>query len=159
TLMSGGGRGSWFMPEVGDEVLIAFEHGDQNFPFVIGYLWNGVDKPPSNGGHSVRRLKTVAGHVLEFHDEGGGRKSLRRTAGGQKVELDDAASQITIETSGQEQIQLSPGSVTAQTAAGQSIKLADGPPTATVRAGEATVVLDTNGVSVTSALGFATTSG
>ena len=57
TLMSGGGRGSWFMPEVGDEVLIAFEHGDQNFPFVIGYLWNGVQKPPSNGGKYRNRAE------------------------------------------------------------------------------------------------------
>ena len=117
--MSGGDRGSWFMPEVGDEVLVAFEHGDANFPFVIGYLWNGVDRPPSKGGPEVRRLKTVAGHVLEFHDEKGSRKILIQTAGGQRVELDDAASSVTVETSGHERLRLAPGSVTASTSGGR----------------------------------------
>ncbi len=46
TMMAGSGRGSFFLPEVGDEVLVAFEHGDINHPFVIGMLWNGVDTPP-----------------------------------------------------------------------------------------------------------------
>ena len=46
TLMSGSGRGSWFMPEVGDEVLVAFDHEDVNHPYILGFLWNGKDKPP-----------------------------------------------------------------------------------------------------------------
>ena len=48
TLMSGGGRGAWFRPEKGDEVLVAFDHGDVNHPYIVGFLWNGVDRPPSN---------------------------------------------------------------------------------------------------------------
>lgn len=149
TLMSGESRGSWFMPEEGDEVLLAFEHGNVDQPFVIGYLWNGIQTPPGDGGHSVRRLKTVSGHVLEFHDEDGGHKILLRSNGGQKVELDDNASSITIETSGGELVKLSPGKVEAATSAGQSIELGDAPPAAKVQAGPGTIQMDASGVTVT----------
>ncbi len=46
TLMAGKERGSWFIPEVEDEVLIAFEHGDIHKPYIIGSLWQKVDMPP-----------------------------------------------------------------------------------------------------------------
>jgi uncharacterized protein involved in type VI secretion and phage assembly len=45
-LLAGNGYGSWFLPAVGTEVLVAFEHGDIRFPYVLGMLWNGQDKPP-----------------------------------------------------------------------------------------------------------------
>jgi len=44
SLMAGPDRGAFFLPEVGDEVLVAFEHGDMARPFVVGMLWNGTDK-------------------------------------------------------------------------------------------------------------------
>ena len=47
TLMAGSDRGSWFMPELEDEVLVSFEHGDPQHPYIIGFLWNGKDKPPT----------------------------------------------------------------------------------------------------------------
>jgi phage baseplate assembly protein gpV len=65
--MAGGGRGLWFMPEVGDEVLVSFEKGDVNHPFVVGYLWNGKDKPPSDDPQK-RMIKSVNGHTFEIHD-------------------------------------------------------------------------------------------
>jgi uncharacterized protein involved in type VI secretion and phage assembly len=73
TLMSGGGRGAWFMPEEGDEVLVAFDQGDVNYPYIIGFLWNGVDKPPRTDP-ALRTIQTVSGHVLEFDDNGGNEK-------------------------------------------------------------------------------------
>ncbi|HEY2902656.1 MAG TPA: phage baseplate assembly protein V, partial [Polyangia bacterium] len=48
TLMGGNNRGSWFIPDKGDEVLVAFEGGDPRRPFVLGGLWNGKDKPPES---------------------------------------------------------------------------------------------------------------
>jgi uncharacterized protein involved in type VI secretion and phage assembly len=147
TLMSGDARGSWFMPEVDDEVLIAFDHGNTDQPFVIGYLWNGAQTPPDDGGASVRRIKTVAGHLLEFHDEDGGHKILLKTAGGQEIELDDTESAITIKTSGSEEVELSPGKVKASTAS-TSIELDDSAQSATVMAGGGTISMDTSGVNV-----------
>ena len=67
TMMAGGGRGSMFMPEVDDEVLVAFEHADVRFPYVVGFLWNGKDNPP---GEHVRDRKIVSknGHQIRFLD-------------------------------------------------------------------------------------------
>jgi uncharacterized protein involved in type VI secretion and phage assembly len=67
TLMAGNDRGSFFMPEVSDEVLVAFEHGDTRFPVVIGFLWNGKDKPPAKHVRD-RILKSKNGHTIRFLD-------------------------------------------------------------------------------------------
>lgn len=71
--MAGAQRGFYFLPEVDDEVLVAFEHGDLRFPYVLGGLWNGKDKPPvepSQGNH-VRELRSRSGHVVRLNDEDG----------------------------------------------------------------------------------------
>ena len=46
TLMAGKNRGTWFIPDANDEVLVAFEAGDVRRPYVIGSLWNGTSLPP-----------------------------------------------------------------------------------------------------------------
>ena len=100
TMMAGAGRGSWFMPEIDDEVLVAFEHGDVQCPCIVGFLWNGKDKPPNSDiNASVRRIQTVCGHVLEFDDNSGKERILIKTQGGQEIELKDKkTAQITIKT-------------------------------------------------------------
>jgi len=108
TLMSGGGRGSWFMPEEGDEVLVAFAHGDVNHPYVLGFLWNGEDRPPSTDGPSVRRIRTRSGHLIEFDDRAGSEKIRIQSHGGHELTLEDApTSQVTVKTAGNLSIQLS----------------------------------------------------
>jgi uncharacterized protein involved in type VI secretion and phage assembly len=67
TMMAGKDRGSFFMPEVADEVLVAFEHGDARFPLVIGFLWNGKDTPPADHVRD-RILKSKNGHSIRFLD-------------------------------------------------------------------------------------------
>lgn len=67
TLMTGSGRGSWFMPDIGDEVLVAFNQEDVNHPYVLGFLWNGQDKPPSTDVH-LRTLHSVNGHEVQLYD-------------------------------------------------------------------------------------------
>ena len=46
TMMGGNNRGTWFIPDVNDEVLVLFEGGDARRPYVVGGLWNGSDAPP-----------------------------------------------------------------------------------------------------------------
>ena len=57
TPMAGKGRGFYFLPEVEDEVLLAFEHGDARFPYVLGALWNGQDKPPENNDKGENNIR------------------------------------------------------------------------------------------------------
>ncbi len=75
TIGAGNNRGFLWMPEVGDEVLVAFEHGDFNRPYIIGTLWNGKDKPPEDWGTAVksnksevRMMKSREGHVIKMVD-------------------------------------------------------------------------------------------
>lgn len=74
--MAGKERGFYFLPELDDEVLVVFEHGDMRFPYVLGALWNGKDKPPvqQNKGNHVRAITSRSGHVIRLTDEKGKEK-------------------------------------------------------------------------------------
>ena len=110
TLMAGSERGTFFLPEVGDEVLVAFEHGDINRPYVIGAIWNGVDKPPetnSDGRNDIRKIRSRSGHELifndnaslgqvEIHTEGGHKIVLDDSLGGEKIEIVDSSGSNSI---------------------------------------------------------------
>ena len=72
--MAGKQRGVYFLPEVDDEVLVVFEHGDVRTPYVLGALWNGLDAPPvtnDDGKNNVRLIQSRSGHVIKLNDEEG----------------------------------------------------------------------------------------
>lgn len=153
--MAGKERGYYFMPEVGDEALLAFEHGDFNHPFVIGFLHNGVDVPPDKGiDVHVRRFKSVLGHLLQFDDRPGKEQVFLRTEGGYRLSLDQMAGRIRISTAGGQEIILhdTPKRIELKTAGGTSVTLDDTPSKVEVKTmtGVTLVVSDT-GVAVTSA--------
>lgn len=102
TLMAGPERGSFFLPEVGDEVLVAFEHGDINAPYVIGMLWNGQQKPPetnSDGKNNIRKIRSRSGHEIVFDDDDTAKKEKIEihTKAGHRIVLDDSAGGEKIE--------------------------------------------------------------
>jgi len=69
--MAGNDRGVVMIPEVGDEVLVAFEREDLRFPYILGGLWNGKDKPPitnDDGNNDKRIIKSRSGHYLLYND-------------------------------------------------------------------------------------------
>jgi phage protein D len=73
--MAGKERGFFFLPEVNDEVLVAFEHGDPQHPYIVGSLWNSKDTPPltndkaaKDGKTDQRIIKTRSGHVILLDD-------------------------------------------------------------------------------------------
>jgi uncharacterized protein involved in type VI secretion and phage assembly len=67
TLYGGAGKGSYFIPDPGDEVLVAFEHGNPRVPIVIGSMWNGKDQPPTEPVRE-RRLQSRNGHCIRMLD-------------------------------------------------------------------------------------------
>ena len=74
TMGAGKNSEGWFwLPEVDDEVLVAFENGEIAHPYVIGALWNSsnpahLDNKSQDGKNHKRTLKTRSGHILEFND-------------------------------------------------------------------------------------------
>lgn len=67
---AGNGRGLMFLPEVGDEVVVDFEHGDSERPIVIGSLWNGKDKSPeATPDNTAKRLITRSGNTVQLLDD------------------------------------------------------------------------------------------
>jgi len=89
TPMAGAGRGIYFLPEVNDEVLVAFEHGNPDTPYVLGGLWNGKDKPPesnSDGKNDRRAIRSRSGNVIRLTD----------TDGDAKIEIIDSSGKNTI---------------------------------------------------------------
>lgn len=104
TFMGGPERGALFLPEVDDEVLVAFEGGDINKPYVIGALWNGVDKPPannSNGENNLRLIQSRSGHIIKLDDTDGSEKiEIIDSSGNNLVTIDTAANKITVSSAG-----------------------------------------------------------
>jgi phage baseplate assembly protein V len=100
SLMAGKERGAFFLPEVGDEVLLAFECGDITHPYVIGALWNGVDKPPgtnSDGQNDLRFLKSRSGHLIRLDDKDGAEKiEIIDKTGKNTITIDTKANTIRI---------------------------------------------------------------
>lgn len=110
TLMGGANRGSWFVPDVDDEVLVMFEGGDVRRPYVVGGLWNGSDAPPASmdgaGRNDRKVLRSRNGVQVTLDDADGQERFVCETPGGQRITLRDG-----------------PGSVEIVDANGNSVKL------------------------------------
>lgn len=116
--MAGSGRGVYFLPEVDDEVLVAFEHGSVDHPYVIGSLWNGCDQAPednSSGQNNPRAIHSRSGHVLRMDDSSGGEKiEIIGKGGRSKIVIDASANTITIEASSDISVRSSSGKLTLE---------------------------------------------
>lgn len=118
--MAGDSRGFVMIPEVGDEVLVAFEREDLRFPYVLGALWNGKDKPPianDDGKNDKRMIHSRKHHFLLFGDGTPGVVELKHEKGrkiifdddgfavqdekGNVVKVDSNSGAMTIEAKGQ----------------------------------------------------------
>jgi uncharacterized protein involved in type VI secretion and phage assembly len=102
TLMAGKETGTLFLPDVGDEVVIGFDHGDINHPYVLGALWSNSRKPPvanNDGKNNVRLLRSRSGHEIRFDDSQDEKKEMIeiRTKSGHRIQLNDASGQEKIE--------------------------------------------------------------
>ncbi len=118
---AGNNRGWYCLPEINDEVLVAFEHGDIHRPYIIGNVWNGVDLPPENkeqtipttGPHQgkvrLRTFKSRTGHSLQFieSDLNSSQAGVQlETQAGHQIQLNDTAKYIDIKTADNSHIRL-----------------------------------------------------
>ncbi|WNZ27748.1 phage tail protein [Leptolyngbya sp. NK1-12] len=100
--MAGRDRGFFFLPEVNDEVLVAFEQGDPNYPYIIGALWNGKDVPPEtnqDGQNDTRVIKSRSGHIVRLNDKQGAEKiEIIDKTGNNRITLDATKNTISIQS-------------------------------------------------------------
>lgn len=102
SFMAGKERGGFFLPEVGDEVLVVFEHGDIDYPYVIGALWNSEDAPPEtnrDGKNNIKKITSRSGHQIVLDDSAGQEKiEIIDKTGSNKITIDSAQNSINIES-------------------------------------------------------------
>src|SRR5581483_8984482 len=121
TLMGGNNRGTWFIPDVNDEVLVLFEGGDPRRPYVVGALWNGSDTPPESmdgAGNNYRKvLRSRNGVKITLDDTDGQEQCIVETPGGQKVTLTDGPGVVEIVDSNGNSVKLETSGITVNAAA------------------------------------------
>ncbi|APR86359.1 VgrG protein [Minicystis rosea] len=158
--MAGKDRGIYFLPEVDDEVLVVFEHGRVDCPFVLGALWNGKDTLPAkneDGKNNLRVIKSRSGHTITLDDTNGAAR-VTIADGTQKntVVLDSAASSISL-TAEKDLVLKAKGNITLESSGGDvSIKCVG----LSAQVKEYTFKADTNGtVEATAGLAVNCTNG
>lgn len=120
-LMAGNNRGTWFIPDVNDEVLVAFEGGNVRKPYVIGMLWNGKDASPESmdgaGNNYKKVIRSRNGVKLTFDDQDGQENLKVETPGGQSITLKDGPGAIEIVDSNGNSIKLQTSGITVTASA------------------------------------------
>ena len=128
TMMAGNNRGSWFIPDTNDEVLVAFEGGDPRRPYVIGALWNGSDSPPETmdgaGNNYKKVLRSRNGVKITLDDTDGREQLILETPGGQKLTMKDGPGSVEIVDSNGNSVKLEPSGITITASAKVTINAA-----------------------------------
>jgi phage protein D len=132
---AGTNRGIYWLPELDDEVLVAFEHGDIHRPYIIGGVWNGQDPTPQKIGETVvdgkvrlRVSKTRCGHKTWFVDEdkGGEKRGYYIQTGtgkGHSLRLNDTEKFVEIETAGGHKVRMSDSDSTVTISSTGNLKI------------------------------------
>ena len=125
TLMAGREKGTWFRPDVDDEVLVAFEAGDPRRPYVVGALWNGKDRPPAPADASqtndVKLVRSRSGITILLDDTPGRERLVLETREGQRLTMKDAPGAIDIVDSNGNAIRCEPAGITVTATAKVSV--------------------------------------
>jgi uncharacterized protein involved in type VI secretion and phage assembly len=135
TLMAGPKSGTWFVPSVGDEVLVCFEAGDPRKPYVVGSLWNRTNPPPETidaaGANDVKAIHSANGITIALDDQDGHEALVLRTPGGQKLTLSDGPPRIKAKDANGNSVVLEPAGITVTAAAKVTVTASE----ATISAG------------------------
>jgi uncharacterized protein involved in type VI secretion and phage assembly len=112
--MAGPARGTLFIPDVGDEVLVAFERGEARMPYVLGALWNGKARPPveARDPAAMKLVRTRSGVTLRIRDDRSTSSLVIETPGGQRITLQDGPGSVRVEDANGNSIALETSGVT-----------------------------------------------
>ena len=119
-LMAGDNRGTWFIPDQGDEVLVAFEAGDPRRPYVVGTLWNGQDRPPERmdqAQDNFRKSIVSRRNIRITFDDHTGQETLTLTTPTQRIVINDGEQSIEIQSATGNTVRLDASGVTISTGA------------------------------------------
>jgi uncharacterized protein involved in type VI secretion and phage assembly len=126
TMMAGRNRGSWYIPDPDDEVLLVFEGGDPRRPFVVGMLWNGKDQPPETmdgAGNNYRKtICSRKGVKIVIDDTDGSESITLLTPAGQTVKLLDSPASVEIQDSNGNDIRTDASGVTVRASADVNVQ-------------------------------------
>jgi|HigsolmetaAR203D_1030402.scaffolds.fasta_scaffold00650_4 uncharacterized protein involved in type VI secretion and phage assembly len=127
---AGDKRGTQFIPDVGDEVLIAFLLGDLSQPVVIGSLWSKKKMPPDAGKKDIPYIiRSRSGHEIMLNDDDQDRKVMVKTAGGHQIVLSDKDKSLEIKDSGGQRV----------TMKNNAIEIVSGSTTVKIQGGNVTI--------------------
>ena len=136
---AGADRGMYWVPDVGDLVVLAFVQGDARFPVVLGGLWNGNAAPPENmdggGRNNLKVMRSRKGVKVTLDDSDGQEQMVLETPGGQKLTLKDGPGSCELVDSNGNSIKLESSGITVTAAAQVKVEAA----TVEVSAGMVTV--------------------
>jgi len=123
--MAGKERGIWFLPEVGDEVLVACDAERIEHPYILGSLWNGKEAPPetnSDGRNDIRKIRSRSGHEIIFDDGAQGRIDIHLSDKKRQVLLDPDGIVIKDDSGNEIEIKSLPGTITIKSNSKLSIQ-------------------------------------
>jgi uncharacterized protein involved in type VI secretion and phage assembly len=129
------GAGDWFLPDVGDEVLVGFEFNRVESPVVIASLFNEKKTPPKaelngdlneNGKNNLRFIRTKAGHLLCFDDLEGEESIRLQDAQNNRLLIESAKGRVTLEDSHGNRLCLEDSSVSLQDKSGNAFEIKGG---------------------------------
>jgi uncharacterized protein involved in type VI secretion and phage assembly len=127
-MAAGKDRGTTWIPEVGDEVLVAFDKGNIEHPYVLGSLWNGQDTPPeknADGQNDTKLIRSRCGHQIKFFEKQGQESFEIKTKGGHVLLMDDTAgsAQIVIKDNSGNKIEIKSAQNSLTIESGLSLKI------------------------------------
>ncbi len=118
TLFAGNDRGAFWMPDVNDEVVVAFVQGDSRMPIVLGGLWNGTSRSPETlePANNLKVVRSRNGNRIVLDDTSGREKVIIETPAGNRITLSDAPGDaVTIEDRHGNTTTMAGGGVTVRT--------------------------------------------
>ena len=132
SMVAGPDGGAFFMPQKGEEVVVAFNHGDVREPFVVGCVWNSKDSPPKQASSDPLNKRTI------------------RTPKGHEFEFDDLARTVTLTSADKRRIVLGPKSIELAMDADKTTAITLEKGKITLKVGASSITLENNKISISS---------